>query len=184
MIIRDGRLIGAILLGDISKAAYLTQAFDRDTPLPEDRLALLFDIGAPARQVTVEEMSPEMQICNCNGVSKGALVACVKAGRRSLKSVMEATRAGMGCGSCKSMVSEVIGWACGGQLDEDPSTHYYVPGVALSKPGLIRACREQNLKSVSAVFAALASGQEDPASKTGPGLATEYDLGRRISARA
>ena len=37
LIVRDGRLVGGILLGDISKAAYLMQAFDRDTPLPEER---------------------------------------------------------------------------------------------------------------------------------------------------
>ncbi len=170
LIIRDGRLIGAILLGDISKAAYLTQAFDRETPLPDDRLALLFDIGAPSKQVTVEEMPADMQVCNCNGVSKGALVACVKGGKRTVKAAMEATRAGMGCGSCKTMVEQVVEWACGGEVEEDPAVHYYVPGVPLTKPELIRACREQNLKSVSAVFHALAGGKEDPASK--PGLAS------------
>jgi nitrite reductase (NADH) large subunit len=170
LIIRDGRLVGGILLGDISKAAYLMQAFDRNTPLPEERLSLLFDLGAPSKKVTVEEMPADMQVCNCNGVSKGALMSCVKAGKRSPKAVMEATRAGMGCGSCKSMVNEIIEFACGGELEEDPSVHYYVPGVPLTKPDLIRACREQNLKSVSAVFLALAGGKEDPASK--PGLAS------------
>ncbi len=170
LIIRDGRLVGGILLGDISKAAYLMQAFDRNTPLPEERLTLLFDLGAPSKKVTVEEMPADMQICNCNGVSKGAIVSCIKAGKRSPKAVMEATRAGMGCGSCKTMVNEVVEWACGGEVEEDPSVHYYVPGVPLSKPDLIRACREQNLKSVSAVFQVLAGGNEDAGSK--PGLAS------------
>ncbi|HVV47394.1 MAG TPA: FAD-dependent oxidoreductase, partial [Bryobacteraceae bacterium] len=77
LIIRDGRLVGGILLGDISKAAYLIQAFDRNTPLPEERLHLLFDIGDPPKQVTFAEMAANTQICNCNGVSKGAIVACV-----------------------------------------------------------------------------------------------------------
>ena len=31
LIVRDGRLVGGILMGDISKAAYLMQAFDRDS---------------------------------------------------------------------------------------------------------------------------------------------------------
>ncbi|MGA2879032.1 MAG: nitrite reductase large subunit NirB [Bryobacteraceae bacterium] len=170
LIIRDGRLVGGILLGDISKAAYLMQAFDRNTPLPEERLRLLFDIGDPPKQVTFEEMNASTQICNCNGVSKGALVACVQAGKRSAKAVMDATRAGMGCGSCKAMVAEIVEWACGGQTEEDPSVHYYVPGVPLTKPELIRAIRERNLRSVSAVFASLAAGKEDAASK--PGLAS------------
>jgi nitrite reductase (NADH) large subunit len=170
LIVRDGRLVGGILLGDISKAAYLMQAFDRGTPLPEERLSLLFDLGAPAKQITFEEMAPDAQVCNCNGVSKGAIVACVKNGKRSPKAVMEATRAGMGCGSCKGMVNELIEWACGGEVEEDPSIHYFVPGVPMTKPELIRACKERGLKSVSAVFAALSGGQEDAASK--PGLAT------------
>lgn len=170
LIIRDGRLVGGILLGDIGKAAYLMQAFDRNTPLPEERLRLLFDIGDPPKQVTFEEMNAATQICNCNGVSKGAIVACVKSGKRSGKAVMDATRAGMGCGSCKAMVNEIVEWACGGETEEDPSVHYYVPGVPLSKPELIRAIRERNLRSVSAVFDYLAGGKEDPASK--PGLAS------------
>ena len=170
LIIRDGRLVGGILLGDISKAAYLMQAFDKSTPLPEERLRLLFDIGDPPKQVTFEEMSADTQICNCNGVSKQALIACVQSGKRSAKAVMDATRAGMGCGSCKAMVSEIVEWACGGKTEEDPSVHYYVPGVPLTKPELIRAIRERNLKSVSAVFDYLAGGKEDPASK--PGLAS------------
>ncbi|HEY3456046.1 MAG TPA: nitrite reductase large subunit NirB [Bryobacteraceae bacterium] len=170
LIIRDGRLTGGILLGDIGKAAYLMQAFDRGTPLPEDRLALLFDIGAPAKKLSLEDMPADAQICNCNGVSKGAIVSCVKSGKRRPKAVMDATRAGTGCGSCKSAVTELVEWACGGEVEEDPSVHYYVPGVPLTKPELIRACREQNLKSVSAVFEALAGGIEDAASK--PGLAS------------
>jgi nitrite reductase (NADH) large subunit len=170
LIIRDGRLVGGILLGDISKAAYLMQAFDRGTPLPEERLSLLFDIGAPSKKVTVEEMPADMQVCNCNGVTKGAIVACVKGGKRSPKAVMEGTRAGLGCGSCKSMVTEIVEFACGGELEDDPSVHYYVPGIPLTKPELIAAIRHRDLKSVSAVFKALADGKEDPASK--PGLAS------------
>jgi nitrite reductase (NADH) large subunit len=170
LIIREGRLVGGILLGDISKAAYLIQTFDRNTPLPEERLHLLFDIGDPPKQVTFAEMSANTQVCNCNGVSKGALVACVQSGKRNAKAVMDSTRAGMGCGSCKSMVADIVQWACGGETEEDPSIHYYVPGVPLSKPELIRAVLERNLKSVSMVFDYLAGGKEDAASK--PGLAS------------
>ncbi len=170
LIIRDGRLAGGILLGDISKAAYLMQAFDRGIRLPEERLALLFDTGAPSAQVTLDEMPDSVQICNCNGVSKGTLVNCVTGGKRSLKGVMEATRAGTGCGSCKTLVGELVEWACKGQVEEDPSVHYYVPGIPLTKPDLIAAIRERNLKSVSAVFNALADARDDPASK--PGLAS------------
>jgi nitrite reductase (NADH) large subunit len=170
LIVRKGRLVGAIMLGDLSKVAYLMQAFDRNSPLPDERLSLLFDIGAPAKKVTFDEMPAETQVCNCNGVTKGKIGGCVAAGKRTPKSVMEATRAGMGCGSCKSMVTELVEFFCGGELEEDPTIHYYVPCIPLNKQQLIAEVRAQGLKSVSAVFKALADGREDPSSK--PALAS------------
>jgi nitrite reductase (NADH) large subunit len=167
LIIRDGVLVGAMLLGDLNKAAYLMQAFDRATLLPDERMSLLFDMGGPSPQVTMLEMPAATQVCNCNGVTKGAILKCVESGKRSLKMVMDTTRAGTGCGSCKALVKEIVEWACEGQVEEDPSVHYYVPGVPLPKPELVTAIREQNLRSVSAVFEALAGGVEDPASKMG-----------------
>ena len=167
LIIRDGMLIGAMMLGDLNKVAYLMQAFDRGTPLPEERLSLLFDIGAPSTETTMLEMPGNAQICNCNGVSKSQIQKCVEGGKRSLKMVMEATRAGLGCGSCKKLVQEVVEWAAEGQVEEDPSIHYYVPGVPLPKPALVQAIQKQGLKSVSSVFNALAGGEEDLSSKMG-----------------
>ena len=49
VIIRDGRIAGAILLGDLAGAASLTQALDNATVLPEERAALLFDLRARRR---------------------------------------------------------------------------------------------------------------------------------------
>jgi nitrite reductase (NADH) large subunit len=170
LVIREDRLVGAILLGDTGKAAYLMQSFDRNTPLPEERAALLFDIGGPAKQDSIIDMPDDCQVCNCNGVTKGAIRQCIAKGKRNPKAVMEATRAGMGCGSCKSQVQALVTVFCEGDIEEDPSIHYYVPGVPLAKPELAQIIRERGLKSVSAVFAALAGGKEDAASK--PGLAS------------
>jgi len=114
-------------------------------------------------------MPDNVQICNCNGVNKGAIVQCVGDGKRSLKDVMESTRAGTGCGSCKTLINELVEWACKEQLDEDPSLHY-VPGIPLPKLELIKVIRRLNLKSVSDVFNALADGKDDAESK--PGLAS------------
>ncbi len=165
LIVRDGRLVGGILMGDISKAAFLMQAFDRDSPLPEERLSLLFDLGAPPQKVTLDEMPAEAQVCNCNGVSKAAIGASVAAGHRTMTAVMNATRAGKGCGSCKGLVSDVVAWFCGGEVEEDPAIHYYVPCIPMRKQELVEAIKAQNLRSVSAVFAALSGGVEDPVSK-------------------
>ena len=128
VVIRDGKLVGATLVGDVSKVSFLTQAFDTGLPLPDERVSLMFDIGTPDVAVGVAELADDAQVCNCNGVSKGALVACVRDGTTSVTGVMAKTKAGKGCGSCKELVGQVVAWAADGAVTEDPSASWYVPG--------------------------------------------------------
>jgi nitrite reductase (NADH) large subunit len=166
VIIRDGRLVGATLVGDNRKAAFLMQAFDRGLPLPEERAELLFDLGGPAAEASPAEMADDEQVCNCNGVSKGAICATVQSGCKTVTGVMDKTRAGKGCGTCKPLVQRIVEWAAGGEVEEDPAASYYVPGVPMPKPELMNAIRTHDLRSVSSVFATL-GGQEDAKSKMG-----------------
>ena len=166
VVIRDGKLVGAMLLGDTKKVAFLTQSFDRGLPLPEERVELLFELAGPTEEQGAAEMDDAVQVCNCNGVSKGDLVGCVKGGVCSVGGVMNATRAGKGCGACKGLVKDIVEWAVtesGGEVGEDEDR--YVPAIPMDKPALIAAIREQDLRSVSAVFAALAPDGEDAGSK-------------------
>jgi nitrite reductase (NADH) large subunit len=166
--VRDGKLVGATLLGDTSKVAFLIQAFDRGLPLPEERISLMFDLGTPTAEVGAAELADDAQVCNCNGVSKGALVACVQSGEKTVTGVMAKTRAGKGCGSCKSLVTQIVDWAADGDIKVDPSADWYVPGVPYDKPELMTKIRDLQLHSVSSVFAALApDGEADAQSKMG-----------------
>ena len=168
VIVRDGKVKGAILLGDGLTMPRILQAFDRGEALPENRSELLFPLaGDAAPALNVEEMPDDAQICNCNGVTKGKIIAAVDNGCRSLKAVCDATRAGTGCGSCKMQVQAVLELAADGLVADDPSAHYYVPGIPLTKPELVGAIKAMALKSVSQVFAALAGGKEDAGSKLG-----------------
>jgi nitrite reductase (NADH) large subunit len=168
VVIRDGKIVGATLLGDSKKLAFLQQAFDRGLPLPEERVELLFDLGGPAAEVGMAELADDAQICNCNGVCKSTIVDTVKGGCKTVSGVMEATRAGKGCGSCKRLVAQLVEYAADGAIEEDPSADYYVPGIPMDKPALVQAIRTQELRSVTEVFAALApNGEEDAKSKMG-----------------
>jgi nitrite reductase (NADH) large subunit len=167
LIVRNGRLAGAILLGDTSNAPALLQAYDRGAILPENRAELLFPDAGEASGPSLESLPDDAQVCNCNGVSKGRIIDAVKNGCRSLKALCDATRAGTGCGSCKGQVNRLLEFVAGDLVAEDPAIHYYVPGVPLTKPELMRAIQEKNLRSVSAVFAGLAGGSEEPGSKAG-----------------
>ena len=176
-----------MLLGDISKAAFLTQAFDRGLPLPEERVELLFDLAGAERGAGRGRDGRPVQVCNCNGVSKGDLVACVRGGEHSVTGCMNATRAGKGCGSCKPLVAEIVEWAVaesGGEVGEDPSANWYVPG---DPDGQGRADRRdpraEPAVGVGGVRGAGADG-EDAAARCRPGVAAEDGVERRVRRRA
>ncbi|KUL24027.1 nitrite reductase large subunit NirB [Actinoplanes awajinensis] len=167
LIIRDNVLVGATLVGDNRKAAALIQAFDRGLPLPDERAELIFDIGGAVEE-SPADMPDDVQVCNCNGVSKGAICGVVTGGCRTVSGVMDATRAGKGCGTCKPLVQRIVEWANGGEAEEDPAASWYVPGVPMPKPELMVAIRKYRLTSVSSVFEKLVpGGTHDAKSKMG-----------------
>ncbi|WP_439032073.1 nitrite reductase large subunit NirB [Gordonia terrae] len=165
VVVRDNKLIGAMLLGDISKVSFLTQAFDDKVPLPDERISMLFDLGTPSAETGAAELADDVQVCNCNGVTKGDIVSCVASGCTSVGEVCAKTRAGKGCGSCKGLVADIVEFAAGDSLTTDASAEWYVPSIPLTKPELIDAIRRQDLRSVSEVFAKLAPGGEDATAK-------------------
>jgi assimilatory nitrate reductase electron transfer subunit len=102
LVVRDGVVTGAVLLGDLSTAGIVTQAFDRGTRLPAERLHLLFaglTGGPPA------EVDDETVVCTCNSVTAGALRRC---GARTVPEAAVATRATTGCGTCASSVAALL----------------------------------------------------------------------------
>jgi nitrite reductase (NADH) large subunit len=143
------------------------QVFNQGEAVPENRAELLFPRAAEATVSNVTDLPDTRQICNCNGVSKGQILATVRAGQCSLKAVCNTTRAGTGCGSCKAQVQTILELVAGDRVIDDPAVHYYVPGIPLTKAELIKAIKVQDLRSVSAVFDALVGGREDPGSKAG-----------------
>ncbi|MFI7487238.1 FAD-dependent oxidoreductase [Micromonospora echinaurantiaca] len=111
--IRDERLTGAILLGDNPAVGTVIQLFDRGQPVPADRRSLLLGraLGAPAAPAASPALMPAAAtVCQCNNVSKGALVDCWRSGARTVDAVVAATRAGTGCGGCRDAVAGIVDW--------------------------------------------------------------------------
>jgi nitrite reductase (NADH) large subunit len=105
LIVRDGRLIGATLVGDTEAAATLVQAFDRGDPLPDNPLELLCKSG-PCGGAPRDRM-----ICNCHKVTDATIRLAVSGGARSVEAVGAATLAGTGCGSCRTDIARLVGQA-------------------------------------------------------------------------
>ncbi|HEX4458326.1 MAG TPA: FAD-dependent oxidoreductase [Polyangia bacterium] len=102
LIIRDGHLIGAMLVGNTGATAALVQLFDRDDPMPEDPLEALCHDRAPALSAVARV------VCNCHKVTEQSLRAAVANGADSLPALCDATKAGTGCGSCKTELEQLI----------------------------------------------------------------------------
>jgi nitrite reductase (NADH) large subunit len=167
MIIRNGKLVGVILLGETDTAGVLTQYFVGETLVPERRADLLFGSATGAPILSVFDLPDHAQICNCNGVTKGQIKEAILVGKcKSVSKIGACTKAGAGCGSCKKLITQFLEVYAGEAVD-DPFENRYVPGVAMAKPELVAAIKEKNLKSVSAVFKALADGKEQAESKAG-----------------
>ncbi|MGV9307281.1 FAD-dependent oxidoreductase [Nonomuraea sp. NPDC003727] len=113
LVIRDGRLVGAILLGESAAVGTLTQLYDRGAPLPGDRAGLLFPrlAGAAVADSPVR-MPDSAKVCQCNNVTKGQIRACWESGARDVIAVAAATRATTGCGTCRDAVEGIVGWLC------------------------------------------------------------------------
>ena len=163
LVLRDGVAAGAILLGDVRGAQALTALVRRGEAVAEPLAALAASLdGGPA------ELADDAQVCDCNGVCKGAISAAVTdAGARTPREVMAMTRAGTGCGSCKPLVIDIVALAAGGELADEP--HYLCPCRNQTREDLAAVVRERELESVSAVSAACGTGRECGACK--PALA-------------
>jgi assimilatory nitrate reductase electron transfer subunit len=103
VVIRDQRLVGAILLGDNPTVGTVTQVFDRDLPVPDDPRSLLF--GSAGGESAISSAST---LCSCNGVTAGAIVRAWMGGARTTADVVTATRASTGCGTCHDVIDSYV----------------------------------------------------------------------------
>lgn len=101
LVVRDGKLAGAILVGDGGAAATLARWFDRGDLLPPNRLDVLC-----SGDVSPAAADPE--VCNCHHVCESAVVAAIRDGCTSLPVLSAATKAGTGCGSCRGQLANLI----------------------------------------------------------------------------
>lgn len=102
LVVRDGVIVAATLVGDLSRVGLITQHFDRGTVLGEREPG---DLLMPERSSTPAEvrLPDEAEVCACAGVTAGRIRAC-----GSVEEVRETTRATTGCGGCAGTVAALL----------------------------------------------------------------------------
>ena len=100
-IVYNDWLIGAILMGDKSEFAEFKRLIEEKIELSEKREELL-------RGTNVDEPVLGKLVCSCSQVGEGNLEAAIKAGCHDFAKLCQQTGAGLGCGSCKSEVKQIM----------------------------------------------------------------------------
>ncbi len=100
-IIKDDRLVGAILIGDKSEFAEFKSLIENKIELSDRRMQLLRS-GKKAEPVIGK------LVCSCNQVGEGNLQKLIEGGCTSLKELCQTSGAGLGCGSCKPEIQQML----------------------------------------------------------------------------
>jgi len=112
VILRNGRLVGAIGIGDWPEAAAVQEAVihqRRIGPLALWRFRQTGQIWSEAGQDGIAYWPAAATVCNCAAVSRGRLTDAVAGGCKSVECLVESTGAGRVCGSCKPLLAELVG---------------------------------------------------------------------------
>lgn len=100
-IVKEDRLVGAILVGDKSEFAEFKSLIENRVELSEKRLQLL-------RSGRTSDPVVGKLVCSCNQVGRGNLEKLIANGTDTLAALCEQSGAGLGCGSCKPEVQQIL----------------------------------------------------------------------------
>lgn len=100
-IIKNDRMVGAILVGDKNEFAEFKNLIENKVELSEKRMQLL----RSGRKV--DPVIGKL-VCSCNQVGEGNLRELITGGLGNLRDLCEKSGAGSGCGSCKPEIQQLL----------------------------------------------------------------------------
>ncbi len=155
--VRDGRLVGAILVGDTSDSHRYMEWLRSGDDLTAQRRHLLFPPPSADGGADVAAMADTATVCGCVGVTKGAIIAAVHdQGVNTLSQLKECTRASTGCGSCTSLCQDLLR-AVAPEF-EDEQKKIICGCLPFAQEQLREILRGQQLKSVQEVLEIYGNG--------------------------
>lgn len=161
VVIRDNRIKGAVLYGDTIDGSWYFQLMREGADIAGFRSTLLFgqhDLGdaGHGEENHVVAMADGAEICGCNGVCKGEIVAAIsEKGLFTLDDVRAHTKASSSCGSCTALVEALLASTVGEGYDAAPSVKPMCACTQFSHDQVIAAIKERKLKDMRSVFAFL-----------------------------
>ena len=175
IVLRDGKLVGVVLYGDVADGQWYLQLIRSKADVSGLRERLVFG-RAFAEGVTGKPAAPDFavmpddtQICGCNGVSKGAIVSAIQDKKlASLSEVRAHTKASASCGQCTSLVEDLLAFAAG--VDAKAGKKTLCDCTESSHDEIRQAIIARNLKTMQAIRAAFGWKKPEGCHKCRPAL--------------
>jgi nitrite reductase (NADH) large subunit len=126
LVLKDEKLVGAVLYGDTVDGAYYFKLLREGRKLGDVRDRLMFgeaNLGDTGHlgQSRAAAMSDDMEVCGCNGVCKGAIVKAIREQKLyTLDEVRKHTKASSSCGSCTGLVEQILVTVAGADYSAAP----------------------------------------------------------------
>jgi len=122
LVLQDNRIVGAVLYGDTEDGPWFFQLMKDGTDISDMRETLIFGqgyVGGAALDPTaaVAALPADAEICGCNGICKGDIVAAIDAGQNTLDAVRATTKASSSCGTCTGLVEQLLQISLGDDYD-------------------------------------------------------------------
>nr|WP_243843489.1 nitrite reductase large subunit NirB [Sphingomonas vulcanisoli] len=128
LVIKDNRIVGAVLYGDTADGGWYFDLLKKGEDISDARDLLIFGQafasggGQADPKAAVAALSDDAEICGCNGVSKGKVVASITGGACSLDAVRSSCKASASCGSCTELVENLLALTLGDEVQAGPKT--------------------------------------------------------------
>ncbi|NQW02140.1 MAG: NAD(P)/FAD-dependent oxidoreductase [Rhodospirillales bacterium] len=125
LILKDNRIIGAVLYGDTQDGAWFFQLQKDRTDISEIRDTMIFGpayVGGEPLNPTgaVAALPLDAEICGCNGICKSTIVNAITGkGLTSVDDVRSHTKASASCGSCTGLVEQLLALTLGDAFQAD-----------------------------------------------------------------
>ena len=174
VIVRDDRLVGAVLYGDTADGSWYFDLLRKGEDISPIREALIFGQAFAAGgaladpNAAVAALSDEAEICGCNGVSKGTVVATIAQGACSLDAVRSQCKASASCGSCTGLVESLLNLTLGGEVQSGPKT--LCKCTSFTHSDVRRLILEKNLRVIPQVMQELGWSTPDGCASCRPAL--------------
>ncbi|CAG7621678.1 Nitrite reductase [NAD(P)H] [Paenibacillus solanacearum] len=179
VVIRDNKMIGAVLFGDTSEGSRLMQMIRAGTDISGmEKTAILRESGAEgaAEGAGAAGMSDDAIVCGCNGVSKGAICSAIKEqGLTTVEEVKNCTNASRSCGGCKPLVKDLLALTLGEGFRQDAAKETICGCTDLSRDEVVAGIQNKGLSHIREVMNVLGWKNDEGCTKCRPAL--NYYLG-------